>query len=122
MKSYELRRFSMSPDDRWRVRHMVDAAEQALAFVRGRQRADLDTDAMLRLALTRAVEIVGEAAAQVSDAGRNACPDVPWMQIVGMRNRLVHAYFDINADILWDTVHLALPGLLAQLRGPLRES
>jgi uncharacterized protein with HEPN domain len=109
----------MSPDDRWRVRHMADAAEQALAFVQGRQRADLDTDAMLRLALTRAVEIVGEAAAQVSDAGRNECPDVPWQQIVGMRNRLVHAYFDINADILWDTVLLALPPLLAQLRAVL---
>ena len=109
----------MSPDDRWRVRHMVDAAEQALAFVQGRQRADLDTDAMLRLALTRAIEIVGEAAAQVSDAGCNDCPDVPWPQIVGMRNRLVHAYFDINADILWDTVLLALPPLLAQLRAAL---
>jgi uncharacterized protein with HEPN domain len=109
----------MSPDDRWRVRHMADAAEQALAFVQGRQRADLDTDAMLRLALTRAVEIVGEAAAQVSDAGRNECPDVPWQQIVGMRNRLVHAYFDINADILWDTVLLALSPLLAQLRAAL---
>ena len=111
----------MSPDDRWRVRHMVDAAEQALAFVRGRNRAELDADAMLRLALTRAVEIVGEAAAQVSDAGRTECPDVPWLHIVGMRNRLVHAYFDINPDILWDTVLLALPELLAQLRELLGE-
>lgn len=112
----------MSPDDRWRLRHMVDAAEQALAFVQGRQRADLDTDAMLRLALTRAVEIIGEAAARVSDAGRNYCPDVPWPQIVGMRNRLVHAYFDINADVLWNTVLLALPPLLAQLHEPLEEN
>lgn len=111
----------MSPDDRWRVRHMVDAAEQALAFVQGRQREDLNTDAMLRLALTRAVEIVGEAAVQVTETGRNECPDVPWPQIVGMRNRLVHAYFDINADILWDTVRIGLPRLLEQLRGPLGE-
>lgn len=88
---------------------MVDAAEHALAFVQGRSRADLDNDAMLRLALTRAIEIVGEAAAQVSDPGRTEFPDVPWPHIVGMRNRLVHAYFDINADILWDTVLLALP-------------
>jgi uncharacterized protein with HEPN domain len=100
---------------------MAEAAEQALAFVQGRQRPDLDTDSMLRLALTRAVEIVGEAAAQVSDAGRAECPTVPWPQIVGMHNRLVHAYFDINADILWDTVLLALPELLAQLRVPLQE-
>jgi uncharacterized protein with HEPN domain len=86
----------MTPDDRWRIAHMVEAAEQALSFVRDRQRSDLDQDPMLCLAVTRAVEIVGEAAAQVTDAGRAELGDVPWRQIVGMRNRLVHAYFDIN--------------------------
>ena len=105
----------MSPDDRWRILHMREAAEQALSFAAGRVRQDLDTDAMLRLALTRAVEIVGEAASQVSAAGRSELDGLPWQQIVGMRNRLVHAYFDINRDILWDTVQLALPRLLHQL-------
>lgn len=111
----------MSPDDRWRVRHMMEAAEQALAFTRGRQREDLDADAMLRLALTRAIEIVGEAAAQVSDEGRAGLPDIPWPQLIGMRNRLVHAYFDINLNILWDTVHLALPPLLEKLETAMRK-
>jgi uncharacterized protein with HEPN domain len=106
----------MSPDDRWRIGHMIEAAQDARAFVQGRQRTDLDQDRMLCLALTRAVEIVGEAAAQVSAAGRAEMPGVPWQQVVGMRNRLVHAYFDINLDILWDTVELALPALLAELR------
>lgn len=106
----------MSPADRWRVRHMIDAAEQAMAFVAQRERADLDHDAMLLLALTRAVEIIGEAAAQVSEAGRNELAAVPWLQIIGMRNRLVHAYFAINRDILWDTVQLALPTLIEQLK------
>ena len=96
---------------------MIESAEDALAFVQGHQRADLDQNRMLCLALTRAVEIVGEAAAQVSAAGRVEMPGVPWQQVVGMRNRLVHAYFDINLDILWDTVELALPPLLKQLRG-----
>lgn len=71
---------------------------------------------MLLFALTRAVEITGEAASKVSDAGRAELPLLPWQQIVGMRNRLVHAYFDINRNILWDTVSLALPPLLAQLK------
>jgi uncharacterized protein with HEPN domain len=106
----------MSPDDLWRVSHMIDAAEQALAFVQGRARSDLDADAMLQYALTRAVEVVGEAATKVSEAGRGEMPAVPWLQIVGMRNRLVHAYFSINHDVLWDTVQLALPPLLAQLK------
>ena len=74
----------MSPDDGWRIAHMIEAGEQALTFIAGRRRADLDTDAMLRLALTRAVEIVGEAANQVSDAGRSgllsscAATNMPW--------------------------------------------
>jgi len=109
----------MSPADRWRIRHMIDAGEQALAFVDGRQRADLDSDPMLRLALTRAVEIMGEAAAQVSEAGRSELAAVPWPQIIGMRNRLVHAYFDINPNILWDTVQMALPALLDPLKASL---
>lgn len=106
----------MSPDDRWRIQHMIDAAEQALTFIQGRDRAELEGDPMLRLALTRAVEIVGEAATQVSEAGRGELPAVPWPQIIGMRNRLVHAYFAINQDILWDTVQLALPPLITQLK------
>jgi len=106
----------MSPDDRWRIEHMIEAAEQALGFVQARTRQDLDTDPMLRMALTRAIEIVGEAAAQVGASGRAELPSVPWPQIVGMRNRLVHAYFNIDLDILWDTVQLFLPELLMQLQ------
>ncbi len=109
----------MSPDDRWRIHHMIDAAEQALAFVQGRTRADLESDAMLRMALTRAVEIVGEAASQVSEVGRSELASLPWQQIIGMRNRLVHAYFDVNQNILWDTVQLALPALLDPLKASL---
>ncbi len=112
----------MSPDDRWRICHMVDAAEQALTFVQGRNKTDLNDDPMLRMALTRAVEIVGEAATQVSQAGRAEFPAVPWPQIIGMRNRLVHAYFDINQNVLWDTVQLALPALLIQLRALLEKN
>jgi uncharacterized protein with HEPN domain len=106
----------MSPDDLIRLRHMAEAAQHALGFVQGRQRADLDTDTMLRFALTRAVEIIGEAASKVSVAGRAAAPTIEWPVIVGMRNRLAHAYFDVNADILWNTVTIALPALLRQLR------
>lgn len=95
---------------------MIEAAEQALDSVQNRQRADLEADPMLRLALTRRVEIVGDAAARVSEAGRVEIAAIPWAQVVGMRNRLVRAYFDINLDILWDTVQIALPALIPQLK------
>lgn len=106
----------MRAEDRVRLRHMIDAAESALRFIQGRNRADLDRDEMLLFALVRAVEIIGEAASRVSDEGRTNAPRVPWSVVVGMRNRLVHAYFDIDRDILWTTVTQALPPLLAQMK------
>jgi len=105
----------MSPHDRVRVRHMIDALEAAATFVKGRTRDDLDNDQMLLFALVRAIEIVGEAASKVSAEARANAPEVPWISVVGMRNRLVHAYFDINKDILWTTVTEALPPLRASL-------
>lgn len=106
----------MSPADRIRLRHMIDAIEAAQRFVAGRSRADLDSDEMLRLALVQAVQIVGEAANRVTADGQAALPGIDWPVIVGMRNRLVHAYFDIDHDILWSTVQHGLPPLLTQLK------
>ena len=105
----------MSPDDVIRLRHMAEAAESALRFCQGRTRADLDTDDMLRFALTRAVEIIGEAANKVSIDARTQLPAIAWPAIVGMRNRLVHAYFDVDSEILWTTVSERLPSLALEL-------
>jgi uncharacterized protein with HEPN domain len=102
----------MPPEDAVRLRHLVDAAETAIRFVDGRARADLDDDEMLRLALTKLVEIVGEAAKQVSVTTRSKYPDVPWSAAARMRDRLVHHYFDIDSDVLWSTVTRDLPDLL----------
>jgi uncharacterized protein with HEPN domain len=102
----------MTPHDVVRVRHMVDAIETAMRFIVGRARTDLDHDEMLLFALVRAVEIVGEAAAKVSAETREKLPAIPWAKAAGMRNRLVHAYFDIDRGILWSTVSGALPELL----------
>ena len=105
----------MHKDDTIRLRHMLDAARQAILFVQGRTRTDLDRDTMLMLALVKLVEIVGEAASQVTDMGRAKAPDIPWADITSMRHRLVHAYFDINLDILWQTVEHDLPTLIVLL-------
>ena len=94
----------MRDDDRIRFRHMIEAAESALQFVSGRPRSDLDTDRMLLFAVVRAVEIIGEAASKVSAQTQTVHGDIPWSAIIGMRNRLVHAYFDINTDIVWVAV------------------
>lgn len=90
----------MLPDDVIRLRHMVEAAEAALRFAQRRTRAELDSNDMLRFALTRAVEIVGEAATKVSAETRASTAAMPWPAIIGMRNRLAHAYFDADSDVL----------------------
>lgn len=105
----------MSSDDEIRFRHMFDAAQEALAFIQGRDRKDLDNDRMLVLALVKDIEIIGEAAYRVSNAARGKYDDTPWEDIIGMRHRLVHAYFDINLDILWRTVTDDLPALVSTM-------
>lgn len=95
---------------------MVEAAETAVAFLSNRQRPDLDSDRMLLFALVRAIEVVGEGASKVSEDLRSAAPAVPWGLIVSMRNRLIHAYFEIDRDILWRTATEEIPELLPRLR------
>lgn len=105
----------MHKDDAIRLRHMLDAAHEAMGFVQGRTRADLQNDRMLVLSLVKDIEIIGEAAYQVSEITRNQLSGIPWDDIIGMRHRLVHAYFDINLDILWRTAQEDLPALIAAL-------
>jgi uncharacterized protein with HEPN domain len=106
----------MNPRDRIRLQHLADALNSAIRFAWGRPRGDLDTDEMLLFALARAIEIAGEAASQITAETRAQLPDLPWSSVVGMRNRLVHAYFDINRDILWTTVTEAAPPLAERLK------
>ena len=111
----------MRKDDAIRLRHMLDAAQEAIEFVQGHARVRLDDDRKLVLALVKAIEIIGEAAFQVSQSTREQLPGIPWDDIIGTRHRLVHAYFDINLDILWRTVQGDLPPLLEELREILGE-
>ena len=110
----------MHKADDVRLRHMRDAAKEALEFAQDRTRSDLEADRMLVLALVKAIEIVGEAATQLSEETRATIPNLPWVDIIAMRHRLVHAYFDIDLDVLWQTVQHDLPGLLAEVSAVLR--
>ena len=84
-------------------------------MVAGRARGDLDADRTLNLALVRLLEIVGEAAGRVPEEWRSQHPGIPWSQIVGLRNRLIHAYDEVDMDILWEILSSDLPALLAEL-------
>ncbi len=105
------------PRDRDRVRllHMLDHAREATRLVEGRTRPDLDADRVLSLALVRLLEIVGEAAANVSPEARTRHPAIPWSEVVGLRNRLIHGYDSVDLDILWRIVESDLPVLVRDL-------
>ena len=107
----------MQKDDLIRMRHMLDAARNALTFVAGRSRSDLARDPMLMFALVRAVEVIGEAASKVSRDCQERFSEISWPKIIGMRHRLIHGYDDINLDILLETTTVALPPLVQALEG-----
>jgi uncharacterized protein with HEPN domain len=101
---------------------MLDAAKTALRMAKGRHRKDLDDeDDPLARALVQLITVIGEAASNVSAATQSRLDGIPWADATGMRNRLVHGYFDINLDILWATVQDSLPPLLHELEAALAE-
>jgi len=99
-----------------RLRHMLDHAKEAVAMAQGRVRADLDADRKLNLSLVRLLEIVGEAAARVTTEERKLYSDIPWPEVIGLRNRLIHGYDSVDFDILWKIVCDDLPPLITTLQ------
>ncbi len=87
-------------DDAVSLRQMLDHAREASDLVKQRVRADLDQDRVLSLALVQLCQILGEAASRVSALRRQQHPEVPWPQIIALRNRLIHGYDTIDLDIL----------------------
>ncbi len=98
-----------------RFRHMLDHAREAVAMVRAKSRADLDTDRQLNLALVRLLEIIGEAPARVPEFERSSLPGIPWTQIISLRNRLIHGYDAVDFDVLWQILTADLPPLIKEL-------
>lgn len=94
---------------------ILSHAREAVEFASGKNRADLDEDRILNLALTRLIEIIGEAARRVPDHIQMKYPELPWLQMIGARNRLIHGYDQVDFDILWVIIQHDLPDLIIQL-------
>jgi uncharacterized protein with HEPN domain len=103
------------PDDSILLADMLDYARRAVTALDGRSREVLDTDAVLVGALERFVEVIGEAASRLSENTSKTAPEVPWHEIIAMRNRLVHGYFAVDLNILWTVVNDDLPELIDAL-------
>ncbi len=105
-----------------RLLHMRDHARKAVEMAEGRARSDLEENDMLLLALTHLVELIGEAASQISEETRKQYPEIPWPKIIGMRHRLIHEYDKVDRDILRDTIKHDLPLLLTELERIINDS
>ena len=94
---------------------MLSYAEESIQLCAGKTRKDLENDRLLNLALVRLLEIIGEAANRVPIEVQEANPIIPWLQIIGLRNRLIHGYDEVDFDILWEIISNDLPRLVKQL-------
>lgn len=108
-------------DDKVRLQHMLDHAREAVSMIEGKERSDLFQQRLLELALTRLIEIIGEAAAKVSLEAKDRYSLIPWREAIGMRNRLAHGYNSIDLNVLWDTIEVDLPPLIGALEQIIEE-
>jgi uncharacterized protein with HEPN domain len=104
------------PKDDWvYVGHMLDMSIQAREILSGKNRVDFNQEIVLQLALTHLIQVIGEAAQQVSKEFQDLHPQVPWREIIGMRHRLVHDYLNVDEDVVWEVVQNDLPQLVTIL-------
>ncbi len=105
----------MQEADLIRFRHMLDAANEIMEYTRNKTSEDFKNDRKLNLSVVRLLEIIGEAATDIPHDIKNECQNLPWKEIIGMRNRLIHGYFEIDLDIVWNTVIHDIPPLISEL-------
>jgi uncharacterized protein with HEPN domain len=108
-------------NDPIRVQHMLEAGQKVLSFTEGKTKETFLTDELLQLAVIRLIEILGEAASQVTDTTRQRFPEIAWQDAAGMRNHVAHRYFNIDLGRVWDTVQADIPGLVHRLPHVLTE-
>lgn len=108
----------MPNDDSLYVEHMLTTARKIAARTAGVSRVQYDASEDLQIIFTHLVQIIGEAAARISSATRDAHPEIPWKKIIGMRHRLVHDYLHVDLDILWTVITERIPELI-ELMEPL---
>lgn len=100
---------------------MRSHAIEAVNILEGKERNDLDQDRLINLALSRLLEIIGEAANRIPEAYQEEHEEIPWRQIISARNRLIHGYDNVDFDILWNIIKIDLPQLINKLDGLLKD-
>jgi uncharacterized protein with HEPN domain len=109
---------SEAPPRAWHfyVDDMLAFASNVLRFTEGLDQAAFEASALHRDATLRNIELIGEAATRIPEEVRQHHPQIPWRKIIATRNRLIHAYLGIDADVVWSIVKDDVPALMAQLK------
>lgn len=105
----------MRLEDKIRIWHMIDAAEEAISFTKNIPQKEFNKNRMLVLSTIKEIEIIGEAASKITEETVVFYSEIPWKDIVGMRNRLIHGYFDVDVKLVWNTTKNDLPALILSL-------
>ena len=106
----------MQEADLVKIKHMFDAASEILVFTKDKTKNDFENERILNLSVVHLLELLGEAAAGISNEVQVQYTKIPWKEIIAMRNRLIHRYFDINLDIVWETIKKDIPPLVPILK------
>ena len=111
----------MYVDDLTRLKHMRDVARELGELSHGKERSDLATNRQFSLAVMKLIEIVGEVASRITNGTQAQYPAIPWQQTTGMRNRLIHVYFDIDLDFVWEAAIVSAPNLIQDVEQAIGE-
>lgn len=111
----------MNQNDRIRIKHMLIAAEEALAFAEKVNYEEFSKNRMLILSVIKDIEIIGEAASKISNETMMLYSVIPWQDIIGMRNRLIHGYFDVDIKLVWNTLSYNLPEIIQKLNNIIKD-
>ena len=106
----------MKAEDKIRFQHMLDAAEKAVQITSGVSFDEFIEDEVLSNAIVRLLSVIGEAASRVNKSTQSVYPQIEWPIIVGMRNKLIHAYFNIDYEIVWETLTHNLPSFIVEIK------
>jgi len=106
----------MNKDPDFYIEHILEAIGKIKKFTQGLDKAEFLENELVKDAVVRNIEIIGEAVKNLPDGFKKVHPEIPWKDISGMRDRIVHFYFGLDFDVVWDTIKNDLPDLEKKMR------